>query len=341
MYSAFISSVYESLQDERSEVIDSLLDYRVFPVCMEHFTASSNKNFGYIKSLIDDSDFLILILGRQYGSCGEDGVSWTEKEYNYAMERGKEVIAIICDELCALLARRNEERLSGAEQKQIAFADRIKFARKVSKTQSISKILGQFFAGLNFDEFAGWTRNSDIMRDEKRLEEWKNNNKAFDLAGQWYHVHLSDDDINYIRTGTITITQKFDPQNYNKLEFEGLNYNLRYDAQNDELCENMLKRSRWNGTYDVDENGVMFGIFHVKREFKGTFNDFEVDKGIRRGIHDFTIAVDKNEAPTFFHGEFHDEAPSPKSGFIYAFRTAEARKEFLKKNFLEVLNSNV
>ena len=45
MYSAFISSVYESLLDERDEVIKSLLDKRVFPICMEHFTVSASERF--------------------------------------------------------------------------------------------------------------------------------------------------------------------------------------------------------------------------------------------------------------------------------------------------------
>lgn len=49
MYSAFISSVYESLEDERSQVIDCLLDFNVFPICMEHFTAASNKQFSPVE----------------------------------------------------------------------------------------------------------------------------------------------------------------------------------------------------------------------------------------------------------------------------------------------------
>lgn len=338
MYSAFISSVYESLQDERNAVIDSLLDYRVFPVCMEHFTASSNKNFQYIKDLIDESDFLILILGRQYGSCDNDGVSWTEKEYNYAMEIGRDIVAIICDELDELRKRRDDPSLTADEQKQIAFSDRIAFARTVSAKQTIGKIIGQFFAGIDFNHYAGWSRN--VVHNEKSLSAWAEQNKAYNLSGQWYHVHLSNDDTKYIRTGTIMITQQFNPDNYLKLSMEGNNYNMHYDAASDEIVENMLKYTHWKGSYDLERNGEMFGIFHSKRAFSDEFNGMRIDKGMRRGIHDFTFDVDRNELPMYFHGEFHDEAPSPKTGVIYVFRTAEARKDFLKTNFKYLLDGN-
>jgi hypothetical protein len=45
-----------------------------------------------IKKVIDDSDYYIVILGGRYGSVGEDGVSYTEREYRYALSIGKPII---------------------------------------------------------------------------------------------------------------------------------------------------------------------------------------------------------------------------------------------------------
>ena len=152
MYCAFISSVYESLKDERSEVIDCLLDFRVFPICMEHFTVSVDRNFGDIKRFIDESDIFILLLGKKYGSTDENGVSWTEREFDYAVERRKNIVAIICDELVKEMnytEEQLEKRVSEGSAdsdlpKQVRFARKIGFTRTVSDKLSISTIITQY-----------------------------------------------------------------------------------------------------------------------------------------------------------------------------------------------------
>ena len=339
MYSAFISSVYESLQDERKEVIDSLLDYRVFPVCMEHFTVSTSGKFSDIEELIDSSDFFILILGGKYGSCDENGISWTEKEYDYAVKNNKHILAIICDELSDLM-RADPDTLTQDQIRQIEFCGKVSFARTVSRILTIPKIIGQFFNTVDFESCVGWTRNSEQKLSGAKLGDWREKHKAFDLSGTWYHVHLSSDDEKYIRSGTITIKQDFDPENYKKLSLDAYNYSLKYDKTNKRIKENIMQRSHWNGEYTIDDNGTTFGVFLVKREFTGQFGSITVDKGIRRGIHDFNIDVSNNCKIEMFHGEFHDEAPSPKSGIIYVFRSEKARQEFLEENFEEVLLAN-
>lgn len=337
MYSAFISSVYESLRDERSIVIDCLLDYSVFPVCMEHFTASVNRQFKDIEERIDESDFFVLILGAVYGSRDENGVSWTEREYKYAVECGKPIIAIFCDELVEL-RKKDVDELTEDEKCQLSFSNQIAFGRSVTETMTIQKIMAQFFTGYDFSSCVGWSRA--FVLGEREIAEWREAHKAWKLDGEWYHVHLSADDDHYIRTGTIRISQQFDPEHYKKLTFDGLNYNIRYNAESKEIGENLIKRTHWRGVYEIDDEGAMFGVFTAKREFSGTFNEHKVDKGTRRGIHDFKIPVHDNVAVTCFEGEFHDEAPSPKIGVIYVFRTRQMRDDFLVQNFAEVLKNN-
>ena len=53
------------------------------------------EQFEYIKRIIDDSDYYLLIIGGRYGSVDENGVSWTEKEYNYAVS--KEIPVLVFD----------------------------------------------------------------------------------------------------------------------------------------------------------------------------------------------------------------------------------------------------
>lgn len=327
IYTAFISSKLKSLEDEREAVIDCLLDNRILPICMEHFTVSSSGQFADIEKFIDESDIFIVLLGRYYGSCDENGISWTEREYDYALKKKKTIIAIVCDELIETLEQ-DPSDLSDDERKQIQFSDKVKFARTVSEKLDIKTIVRQGLES-NLSKCAGWVRAESSM-DPDALEEWREKNKIFDLAGNWYHVHLSDDDEQYIRVGTITISQDFTPDKYTDLKMTGLSYDiLYYDEANDELKMNLMKKSRFDGEYKIEDDGTIFGIFSVKREFgSGSFNSQAISKGSRRGIHDFSINMFADTTESFA-GEFHDEAPSPKMGSIFVYRSENERNQCL------------
>lgn len=54
---------------------------------------STEEQFQYIKKVIDDGDYYIVIIGGRFGSLSAEGISYTEKEYNYAIEKGIPVLA--------------------------------------------------------------------------------------------------------------------------------------------------------------------------------------------------------------------------------------------------------
>ena len=49
-----------------------------------HFNSTTLWWF-YIKKMLDNCDYYILILGGKYGSLDTDGIGFTEKEYDYAV----------------------------------------------------------------------------------------------------------------------------------------------------------------------------------------------------------------------------------------------------------------
>lgn len=65
------------------------------PAGMELFPAADEEQWEFIKRVIDDCDYYLLIIGGRYGSTTSDGISYTEKEYDYAVENGIKVIALI------------------------------------------------------------------------------------------------------------------------------------------------------------------------------------------------------------------------------------------------------
>lgn len=94
-YQVFISSTFTDLVDERKAVMKALLDCDCFPAGMELFPALDEEQFRYIQTIIDESDYYILIIGGRYGSITADGISYTEKEYDYAVSKRKHVLAFI------------------------------------------------------------------------------------------------------------------------------------------------------------------------------------------------------------------------------------------------------
>lgn len=95
-YQVFVSSTYEDLQEERKKVMEALLQMNCFPVGMEYFNASNDSQWEVIKSLIRECDYYVLIVAGRYGSIEEEsGKSYTQKEFEYAVEQGVPVISFV------------------------------------------------------------------------------------------------------------------------------------------------------------------------------------------------------------------------------------------------------
>jgi hypothetical protein len=62
---------------------------------MELFPAADDETWDFIKEQIDDSDYYVVLVGGRYGSLAPDGLSFTEKEYDYAREREVPVIGFV------------------------------------------------------------------------------------------------------------------------------------------------------------------------------------------------------------------------------------------------------
>lgn len=94
-YQVFISSTFTDLKDARERVFKTLLCIDCMPSGMEFFPASDDEQFDFIKRIIDDCDYYLLIVSGRYGSVASDGISYTQKEYEYAISKGIPVIVFL------------------------------------------------------------------------------------------------------------------------------------------------------------------------------------------------------------------------------------------------------
>jgi hypothetical protein len=104
-YQVFVSSTFVDLQEERQKVLQAILELKAFPAGMELFPSADDDQWDFIKREIDSSDYYVVIIAGKYGSLANDGLSYTEKEYDYAVEIKKPVMAFLSENLDELKGR--------------------------------------------------------------------------------------------------------------------------------------------------------------------------------------------------------------------------------------------
>lgn len=171
-YQVFVSSTYDDLQDERKEVMQALLELDCIPAGMELFPASSEDQWSLIKRVIDDCDYYILIIGGRYGSVGPDGISYTQMEFEYALETGKPIISFIHKNPASIPTGKSEQTEDGKKKleefKKLAEKKLVKFWESPAElgsvvSRSMVKLMKNFPA-------EGWVKAGRAV-DEKSVQE--------------------------------------------------------------------------------------------------------------------------------------------------------------------------
>lgn len=177
-YQVFISSTYKDLIDERAAVTQCLLDMGCIPVGMEQFPASNMSQMEYIKKMLDDCDYYILILAGKYGSSDSDGVGFTEKEYNYAIEKGIPVMSFVIKDVGKLINDKCE--VTEEKRKKLEdFKNKVCTGKLVNFYTDIGSLQAAVLTSLYrcFQDFpaVGWIRGDsvEIPNDiETKIEEY-------------------------------------------------------------------------------------------------------------------------------------------------------------------------
>ncbi|MDY2812914.1 MAG: DUF4062 domain-containing protein [Dorea sp.] len=175
-YQVFISSTYSDLLKERRRVLDILLMADCIPAGMENFVATDDEQFSVIKKVIDLCDYYILILGKRYGSVNEaTGISYTEMEYNYAIDKGIPVLVFVLDDSVEV----DDDKIEKDDIKKgklAAFKSRAMRNRLASVWKDQSDLMGKVAIAImqakNEIKRPGWHRGNDEEKDRmlKQIE---------------------------------------------------------------------------------------------------------------------------------------------------------------------------
>lgn len=173
----FVSSTYEDLKEERQAAVEAILTAGHIPAGMELFAAGDQSQMEVIKRWICESDVYLLILGGRYGSIEpKSEKSYIQLEYEYALEKGKALFAVVIredgiDRKLRELGRKAIEQVH--PQKLEAFRKTVlsKMVRMWSDTKDIKlAILETLSEFSRRDELVGWIHASQAV-DAKALEE--------------------------------------------------------------------------------------------------------------------------------------------------------------------------
>lgn len=124
-HQVFVSSTYKDLIEERKSVIHALLELDCIPAGMELFPATDEDAWTLIKEVIDGSDYYILIVAGKYGSVNDEGVSYTEMEFDYASSIGKPMLVFLHENI-DLLSSANSEKSQEIQEKLNLFREKAK-----------------------------------------------------------------------------------------------------------------------------------------------------------------------------------------------------------------------
>lgn len=168
-YQVFVSSTFADLENERGAVVRALMQMDCIPAGMELFPAIDEEQFNFIKRIIDDCDYYIVIIGGRYGTVDANGISYTEREYDYAIEKGLKVLAFVHDNPNEIELGKSESDPAARERLR-KFREKVAQGRLVKKWKSADQLAGLVALSLpqtiKTYPATGWTRADRVANDD-------------------------------------------------------------------------------------------------------------------------------------------------------------------------------
>jgi hypothetical protein len=200
IYQVFVSSTYEDLKEERFAVMNALIEKNCIPVGMEYFPASNMEQFEYIKKLIDEVDYYILIVAGKYGSIEKNSnKSYTQLEYEYAKSKKVPIASFVIQNTDVLVSAKVEKTTK--KRKQLENFKQLVMADKMCKTWSNKDELARHVQNA-IDELVesspreGWVRQSSIVKQEcNKVHEEFDLNKTVELHPVYNPFSIDNDEL--------------------------------------------------------------------------------------------------------------------------------------------------
>ena len=152
---------------------------------MEIFPASSQRQFDFIKRVIQRCDYYVIIIGGRYGTLADDEFSYTEREYDYAVSLNLPTLAFLHSNPEKIEVSKSETDKDNAER-LVAFRRRLEGQSLVdyweNPDQLATKVVAALAQEISSNPGTGWVRGdtaasgeilaeiNDLRKENQRLE---------------------------------------------------------------------------------------------------------------------------------------------------------------------------
>lgn len=247
-YQIFVSSTFTDLQSEREKIIKAILELYHIPIGMEMFSAEDEDQWEIIRRTIDICDYYILIIGLRYGTVTSEGLSFTHKEYEYALSKKIPILAFVLDDGVSLTKEKRDDNLDNINKFREAVLANSKMAdfwtnsdelvKKVSVSlmkQIIQKpgigwIRGDQGVSVELsDELTQLSKENRYLRERVLDLESKINSKQPNLS-----VKFNNQDELLLKIEKVEIDQVVLPK---KMEFSSVDSHLRMYIKQEDIDE--------------------------------------------------------------------------------------------------------
>lgn len=177
-YQVFVSSTYTDLAEERAAVIRTLMELDCIPAGMEAFPAADEEQLEFIKRIIDDCDYYVLIIAGRYGSIDASGKSYTQREFEYAKEKGIPILAFVKSDIDSLPVHKSDAKDPEKTAALSRFREEVMSGRMVKLWTEEKELPGQVALSvgraIKMNPGIGWVRgdkqaSSDILSEINSL----------------------------------------------------------------------------------------------------------------------------------------------------------------------------
>jgi len=94
-YQVFINSIYSDLEEQTQDILQVLLQMNCIPCGMEFLPTQDEKQLKFVENVIDECNYYLLIIGGSESSITESEISYSEKEFDYAVKQNLKIITLI------------------------------------------------------------------------------------------------------------------------------------------------------------------------------------------------------------------------------------------------------
>ncbi|MBT1668547.1 DUF4062 domain-containing protein [Curtobacterium flaccumfaciens pv. flaccumfaciens] len=167
-----MSSTFTDLIEERREVMQALLELNCMPAGMELFPSSDAQQWDIIERILRTCDYYIVIVGGRYGSTTEEGISYTEKEYDLAKSIGIPVLGFIHGNPDDIPAGKTELDQEARERLQ-AFREKVqgKHIKKWTNADQLGAVVSRSLTQeFQTNPQPGWVRGGHALTPEIETE---------------------------------------------------------------------------------------------------------------------------------------------------------------------------